>query len=176
MDTRHPTQHTGTDLLSSYTMALVDEAATKKVSFILADLAAPGLCILLNGPVGVGKSFLARAIIQTLMARHGVMEDVPSPTFTLVQQYEFDSLDVWHADLYRLTNSDELFELGLEQAFGNAFCLIEWPEKLGSLRPTGCLELILSSDPSHVGARSLQANGPESIIMHIKNAPEFEQV
>ncbi|MEM7470290.1 MAG: tRNA (adenosine(37)-N6)-threonylcarbamoyltransferase complex ATPase subunit type 1 TsaE [Pseudomonadota bacterium] len=109
--------------------------ATKRLAAELATCAQPGLVVLLDGPVGAGKTTLARHTIQTLLSRAGRMEDVPSPTFTIVQTYEASSIEVWHADLYRLTSTDELAELGLDTAFDTAFCLIEWPDRLGSEAP-----------------------------------------
>jgi tRNA threonylcarbamoyladenosine biosynthesis protein TsaE len=67
-------------------------------------------------------------------------EDVPSPTFTLVQSYQAD-VEIWHADLYRLSHPDEVLELGLDEAFDSAICLIEWPNRLGSLLPKGAMRL-----------------------------------
>jgi tRNA threonylcarbamoyladenosine biosynthesis protein TsaE len=97
--------------------------------------------LLLTGSLGAGKSALARAIIQ---ARLGRAEDVPSPTFTLVQTYEAPGGDLWHADLYRLTHPDEVIELGLEDAFTSAICLIEWPDRLGRLAPQDAVHVALS--------------------------------
>jgi tRNA threonylcarbamoyladenosine biosynthesis protein TsaE len=96
-----------------------------------------GDCLLLEGQIGAGKSHFARAFIQ---ARLGRAEDVPSPTFTLVQSYQAD-VEIWHADLYRLSHPDEVLELGLEEAFDSAICLIEWPDRLGSLLPKGAMRL-----------------------------------
>lgn len=101
-----------------------------------------GDCVLLQGPIGAGKSHFARAFIQ---ARLGRTEDVPSPTFTLVQTYEAD-VDIWHADLYRLTHPDEVLELGLEAAFDTAICLIEWPDRLGRHQPSGALRMRFDSE------------------------------
>lgn len=114
---------------------LKDEAATRALAAALADIARPGLVVLLDGPVGASKTTVARGVIQTLLARAGQAEDVPSPTFTLVQTYETPDLEIWHADLYRLTDTSELFELGLDAAFSSAFCLIEWPDRLGADLP-----------------------------------------
>ncbi len=100
----------------------------------------PGDCVLLEGPVGAGKSFFARALIQSAQT---VPEDVPSPTFTLVQTYDTRLGEVWHADLYRLGHVDELAELGLEEAFDGAITLIEWPERLGEVRPARFLRLVI---------------------------------
>lgn len=119
---------------------------------VLAHLSA-GDCLLLEGPVGAGKSFFARALIQAQMQVDGHVEDVPSPTFTLVQMYETSRCEIWHADLYRLSSADELEELGLADALSQAICLIEWPDRLGSLTPERHLKVALSfpdeSDARH---------------------------
>lgn len=120
---------------------LPDEAATEALGARLAALLRAGDTVLLEGSIGAGKSHLARALIR---ARLGRMEDVPSPTFTLVQTYEADGTDIWHADLYRLGHPDEVLELGLEQAFDTAICLIEWPDRLGPHVPEDALHLRLS--------------------------------
>ncbi len=117
--------------------------ATHHLADSLAAAAAPGQVILLEGPVGAGKTALARRIIQTLLTAHDTFEDVPSPTFTIVQTYEAGPLEIWHADLYRLTATSELEELGLDAAFDDAFCLVEWPDRLGQLVPEG-LRITLS--------------------------------
>lgn len=123
------------------TLILPDAEATATLGERLADLLQTGDTVLLHGPIGAGKSHLARALIR---ARLGRMEDVPSPTFTLVQTYETDGPEIWHADLYRLTHPDEVLELGLADAFATAICLIEWPDRLGSHRPADALNLRLS--------------------------------
>jgi tRNA threonylcarbamoyladenosine biosynthesis protein TsaE len=136
---------------------LPDEAATAALGARLARLLQPGDTILLQGPIGAGKSHLARALIR---ARLGRMEEVPSPTFTLVQNYTAGEVEIWHADLYRLGHPDEVLELGLDGAFENAICLIEWPDRLGSHLPTGALRIILSEEG--LGRRAvLQAGRPE---------------
>jgi len=116
--------------------SLQSEDATVALAAQLAPRLHVGDCLLLSGPVGAGKSTFARALIR---ARLGRMEDVPSPTFTLVQTYEAPDGDIWHCDLYRLTSPDEALELGLEEAFETAICLIEWPDRLGSAAPEGAL-------------------------------------
>lgn len=121
------------------TLALPDEDATARLGVWLAGHMQGGETLLLDGPIGAGKSHLARALIR---ARLGRMEDVPSPTFTLVQVYEAD-VEIWHADLYRLTHPDEVLELGLDDAFGRAICLVEWPDRLGSLVPERAVRIAL---------------------------------
>ncbi|MDX5383856.1 MAG: tRNA (adenosine(37)-N6)-threonylcarbamoyltransferase complex ATPase subunit type 1 TsaE [Rhodobacterales bacterium] len=98
----------------------------------------PGDVLLLEGSIGAGKTHFARSLIQSRMA---YPEDVPSPTFTLVQIYETDTCEIWHADLYRLSTPDEVVELGLTEAFDTAICLVEWPDRLGALTPTNALRL-----------------------------------
>lgn len=97
-----------------------------------------GDVILLEGGIGAGKTHFARCLIQSLLL---VAEDVPSPTFTLVQEYDTEQGDLWHADLYRLTGPDEVVELGLVDAFETAICLVEWPDRLGDMRPQSALTL-----------------------------------
>jgi tRNA threonylcarbamoyladenosine biosynthesis protein TsaE len=116
---------------------LVDADATARLGQWFAARLRAGDCLLLEGQIGAGKSHFARAFIQ---ARLGRAEDVPSPTFTLVQSYQAD-VEIWHADLYRLRHPDEVLELGLDEAFDSAICLIEWPDRLGSLLPKGALRL-----------------------------------
>jgi tRNA threonylcarbamoyladenosine biosynthesis protein TsaE len=118
--------------------------ATNQLGQRLAGLLRAGDTVLLSGQIGAGKSHLARAILREIMAQHNMVEDVPSPTFTLVQVYEFGNLDVWHSDLYRLSDPSEIVELGLLDALPNALCLIEWPEQAGDLWPENALRISLS--------------------------------
>lgn len=124
-------------------LPLPDEADTVALGTRLARVAQPGDCILLSGPIGVGKSTLARAFIR---ARCGAGEEVPSPSFTLVQVYEDGATEIWHADLYRLSHPDEVWELGLDEAFTRAICLVEWPDRLGKHLPAGALHMTLEAD------------------------------
>ncbi|MES2916434.1 MAG: tRNA (adenosine(37)-N6)-threonylcarbamoyltransferase complex ATPase subunit type 1 TsaE [Pseudomonadota bacterium] len=125
---------------TSRTLDLPTETQTRVLGRKLAELARSGDVILLEGPIGAGKSSLARAFIR---ARLGAGEEVPSPTFTLVQVYDDHGTEIWHADLYRLTHPDEVWELGLDQAFATAICLVEWPDRLGSHLPPDALRIRL---------------------------------
>lgn len=109
-------------------VSLVDEAATTALGQAVAPLLRPGDAVLLEGPLGMGKSSLARGLIRTLA---GAEVDVPSPTFTLVQLYE-TSPPVAHFDLYRLVRPSEAAEIGLDEALDLGCALIEWPERLGA--------------------------------------------
>ncbi len=105
---------------------------------------APGDAVLLTGPVGAGKSHFARCLIAALLT---APEDIPSPTFTLVQSYAGRSGEIWHADLYRLADSSEIAELGLEEAFDTAICLVEWPDRLGDAAPVDALAIRFAPGP-----------------------------
>jgi tRNA threonylcarbamoyladenosine biosynthesis protein TsaE len=119
---------------------LPDEPATSALAARLAAIARAGDVIALNGDLGAGKTALARAFIR---ARTTAGEEVPSPTFTLVQLYEGFGPTIWHFDLYRLGNAEEAWELGIEEAFASGISLIEWPDRLGPLLPEHRLDITL---------------------------------
>ncbi|OED49455.1 tRNA (adenosine(37)-N6)-threonylcarbamoyltransferase complex ATPase subunit type 1 TsaE [Rhodobacteraceae bacterium (ex Bugula neritina AB1)] len=125
---------------------------TAKLAARIAGALRPGDCLLLDGVIGAGKTHFARHLIQSLME---VPEDVPSPTFTLVQTYDVPAGELWHTDLYRLSSLDELEELGLTDAFDTAICLVEWPGKLQELTPPHALRLQLALDPKIEDRRQL---------------------
>ena len=122
-------------------LSLSSPQATTALARALTPALGAGDVLLLDGPIGAGKTHFARALIQALLP---APEDVPSPTFTLVQTYDGPGFEIWHADLYRLGHPDEAVELGLEEAFEHALCLVEWPERLGSACPPGALWLRFS--------------------------------
>jgi tRNA threonylcarbamoyladenosine biosynthesis protein TsaE len=119
---------------------LSNEAATAALATRLATIARPGDIIALKGDLGAGKTTFARAFIR---ARSTAAEEVPSPTFTLVQTYPDEDTTIWHFDLYRLIRADESWELGIEEAFASGISLIEWPDRLGRLLPPYRLEIAL---------------------------------
>lgn len=136
-------------------MILADEAATVEFGQLLADQVRAGDIITLSGPLGVGKTALARAILAGL----GHVGEVPSPTFAIVQPYEDLDPPIWHVDLYRLEDPSELDELGLDTASAGAL-LVEWPERAGEGAFRGALRLSL--DFAEGGARALTAEVPPS--------------
>lgn len=129
---------------AALTRFLPGPEATAQLGRWLADRLGAGDALLLTGPIGAGKTHLARALIQHRLAAAGLAEDVPSPTFTLVQVYTVEGLEIWHADLYRLSHPQEVVELGLDEAFASGLCLVEWPDRLGELAPRNALHLALS--------------------------------
>lgn len=122
------------------TLDLADERATAALAAALAALARTGDIFALSGELGTGKTVFARAFLRAL----GVGEDVPSPTFTLVQAYETEAGPVYHFDMYRLEKPEDAFELGIEDAFADAISLIEWPDRLGALLPSRRLDIALA--------------------------------
>lgn len=136
-------------------LALADAEATSDLGRRFARILHAGDVLLLEGPIGAGKTHFSRALIR---ARLGRDDDVPSPTFTLVQTYDTKP-EIWHADLYRLIHPDEVYELGLEDAFSTAICLIEWPDRLGSERPEHALTLRFRPTPDGE-SRAVDFYGP----------------
>lgn len=128
------------------TRILPTEADTAAFASAIGSILEPGDVLLLEGEIGAGKSAFARALIRSLA---GADIEVPSPTFTLVQTYDLPAFQIWHCDLYRLSHPDEVFELGLDSAFEDAVCLIEWPDKLGDDRPKNALTLLFTANADH---------------------------
>ncbi len=118
-------------------LTLDGEEATAELAAEIAALAEDGDVIALSGELGTGKTTFARAFLR----EWGVREEIPSPTFTLVQTYELEAGTVWHFDLYRLENPDDALELDIEDAFTEGISLIEWPENLGAYLPWERLDL-----------------------------------
>lgn len=147
---------------SPLVLHLPDAAATDALGAALAAALRPGDAVLLSGDLGAGKSALARAAIRALL--QGTEEedaDIPSPSFTLVQVYETPEAEVWHADLYRLGGPDGVIELGLDEAFEHAVCLVEWPDRLAELTPPRRLDITLAHPPQGEGRElTLRAIGP----------------
>ena len=133
------------DRAQDFSIFLKSEDETDRLARCFAPFLRHGDTILLEGPIGAGKTHFARALVRS---RLGQAEDVPSPTFTLVQTYTAPGTEIWHADLYRLTGPDDVIELGLEEAFNSAICLIEWPDRLGPLTPKNAIRLSLTARDS----------------------------
>lgn len=138
-------------------LILKTEAETAAFARRIAPVLRAGDVLLLSGPIGAGKSFFARALIRVLLGNP--VEEVPSPSFTLVQTYQAEGVEIWHCDLYRLTSAQDLFELGLDEAFDRAICLIEWPGKLGDMAPAGALHLTFAAMDDH-HRLVVQGHGP----------------
>lgn len=153
-----PEEHAQPETLA---FALPDEAATLALARSLAGRLEAGDVIFLVGDLGAGKTAFARGLIKALPAAGSEAsgageadEEVPSPSFTLVQIYERRPAPVWHVDLYRVERPEEVEELGLEEAARQAITLIEWPDRLGRRVPADRLEIRLSYGQA-ANARSL---------------------
>ncbi len=141
--------------LTKSDLILPNPAATERLAAIVAGEVRPGDAILLSGDLGAGKTHFARAFINALS---DAGEEVPSPTFTLVQSYGATvggrPVEIAHFDLYRLKSPDETIELGIEEAFAEGIALVEWPDRLGSLTPKHHLALRLEIAPDGVARRA----------------------
>lgn len=123
------------------TLTLPDAAATEALAARLAARARRGDAILLEGPLGAGKSTFARAFLRAASGDPGL--EVPSPTFTLVQGYDLPAGPAFHFDLWRLDGPADLTELGWDEA-REGIVLVEWPDRLGTLRPADALTIALA--------------------------------
>jgi len=155
-----------------HTFFLPSADQTSLLAVAFASHLSAGSVILLHGPVGAGKTHFARQLILTCLAKIGTSEDVPSPTFTLVQTYDIGRSEIWHADLYRLSDPSEVYELGLEAAFETAICLIEWPDRLGEATPEGALNLTfdISNDDSRTATLEWTASNWTPIIQAVQRS------
>lgn len=137
------------------TIPLKGEAKTLAFGARLAPFLRAGDVVALRGDLGAGKTCLSRGIITALTDAN----EVPSPTYTLVQMYESSSFNIWHFDLYRLENADDVWELGIEEALEGGVCLIEWPERIENLLSGAELEVQIRFDG---GARTLHIAGSKN--------------
>jgi tRNA threonylcarbamoyladenosine biosynthesis protein TsaE len=136
------------------TLTLADAAATERLAAALAPHLGPGDFLGLSGGVGAGKSLFARALISARLAAIGRAEEIPSPSYTLVQTYDLGACELWHADLYRLGTPGEVVELGLDEALERAIAIVEWAERLGEALPARRLTLDLGFVPAVPDART----------------------
>lgn len=136
------------------TLILPDEAATTALAARTARLARPGDAILLDGPLGAGKSAFARAFLRAASGDPAL--EVPSPSFTLVQTYDLPLGPAHHLDLYRLDGPGALTELGWEEA-REGIVLVEWPDRLGPLAPADALRITLAPAKAEEARRATLA-------------------
>ncbi len=115
-----------------------------------------GVSLCLWGDLGAGKTSFARQILKTLDPS---LDDIPSPTFTIVQHYSTMAGEIWHCDFYRLKQAEEIFELGMDEAFHTGICLIEWPEKVGPHLPENRIDLHIKICPDARREISLYLRG-----------------
>lgn len=134
-----------------------DEAATRDVAAQVAGLVGAGDLVTLSGDLGAGKTAFARALIRRLTEEPTL--DVPSPTFTLMQVYDGANFPIVHADLYRIGNSNELTELGWDEATDRALVLVEWAERAGSALTPERLDVRLTIPPEGGDRRVIELSG-----------------
>ena len=117
---------------------------TRALGRRVGESAVPGLIVLLDGDLGAGKTVFAKGVAEGL----GVSEHVNSPTFTILQVYESGRLPLYHFDVYRIGDPEEMDEIGLDEyLFGRGVCLIEWPEMIADLLPEDCVRVRISRVP-----------------------------
>ena len=153
-------------ICKSFTLPDLSEQSVRACASALAGLARTGDVIALSGDLGAGKTVFAKAFVRALTNED---EDVPSPTFTLVQIYDGrrgnEDLTIWHFDLYRLKSAEEIYETGFEEALSDGVSLIEWPERAGNLLPRDRLTVHLEAPAGRPDKRNITitANGTDWI-------------
>ncbi len=130
--------------------------ATARLATLVAPRLRAGDVIGLSGDLGAGKSHFARALITARLAAIGRREDIPSPSYTLVQTYDLGDVDLWHVDLYRLGEPNEICELGIDEAFETCIVLVEWFDRLGSETPDRHLRLEFDFDQESETVRRIR--------------------
>ncbi len=157
--------------LKLFSLNLSSQENTQILAQTIAPLLKAEDILLLEGSIGAGKSFFARSLILSLLTKP---EDIPSPTFTLVQTYDAPEFEIWHCDLYRLTTSYEAQELGMEDAFESALCIVEWPDRLGNITPPNALTIKFEiTNTPHERLVTLCATNPRwaSVLEVINDKP-----
>ncbi|AZN70289.1 tRNA (adenosine(37)-N6)-threonylcarbamoyltransferase complex ATPase subunit type 1 TsaE [Georhizobium profundi] len=142
---------------------LADQRATERLAEDIAVMLRNGDVLALSGELGAGKSTFARALIRAVADDPDL--DVPSPTFTLVQSYEL-RLTIAHFDLYRITDPDELAELGFDEAVATGVVLVEWPERAGNMLPERAIHLTIAEGET-ADARTVHIRAPDQTIARI---------
>lgn len=143
--------------MQNHTFTSASEDETIKIaSDFAAQLSNPAI-ICLHGTLGAGKSVFARALVRALCDDHDL--EVPSPTFTLVQSYDGVNYPVFHFDLYRIKDPDELYELGWEDTLDDCITIIEWPERLGYLKPPKVLDITITPADNEPSSRTIEIKG-----------------
>ena len=120
--------------------------ATEALASGFAAGLCPGDVLALTGDLGTGKTVFARGLIRAVAVASGIeVGEVPSPTYTLVQPYEFPDFTVWHFDLYRITSVEDAWELAMEDAFADGVSVIEWAEKIHEILPPASIRIRLEA-------------------------------
>lgn len=152
----------------SHVLQLRDEAATLELGRLLAEQLQPGTRIYLSGDLGCGKTTLSRGVLRAL----GHAGTVKSPTYTLVEPYNFSRLDLHHFDFYRFGNADEWDDAGFRDVLdSSSVCLVEWPERAGStIPPADLLVQLLHLDSGRQATLIAHSEAGLRLLSHVVRA------
>src|ERR1700744_5910284 len=155
---------------ASFAVTLADEEATRRLAIDIAAALEPGDLVTLSGDLGAGKTTFARALIRYLAGDDAI--EVPSPTFTFVQTYELPRFPLVHGDLYRLSGTAELAELGFDDLPDGAVVLLEWPDRAAGLLPPDRFDITFTLAPE-LGAegRTVRVTGYGTFALRAERIP-----
>ncbi len=135
----------------NYKFIAKNENETKQFAKKLASILKPKDIIILTGELGSGKT----KFVEGFLSYFNLENEISSPTFTIVNEYKSNNINIYHFDVYRLENSDEFYEIGGDEYFENGICLIEWGEQILETLPPNYIHITFEKDPENENIRIL---------------------
>ncbi len=138
--------------MKTYTYISKSEQETMQFAYTLASHLKKGDIIILNGELGAGKT----KFTEGFLSYFGLAEEISSPTFTIVNEYKGQNINIYHFDVYRLENSDEFYAIGGEEYFQNGICIIEWGNIIQDVLPQNYIEINIQKDYTNDNLRNFE--------------------
>ena len=146
--------------MKSYKFVSKSEQDTKKFAKNLAAKLKPKDIVILTGELGAGKT----KFVEGFLSYFGLENEISSPTYTIVNEYKKDNINIYHFDVYRLEDSSEFYEIGGEEYLENGICLIEWGELIKDVLPKNCIHISFEKENTHENTRILTIKSKEDLF------------